>query len=47
MYIRSQPGVRVLLVVHENVTGGTKNKKKCSKEALLGKFLIWGYVKGI
>jgi hypothetical protein len=44
----SQPGV------HEKGTGGTRNFKKCSKEALLGRIsdlglreghiiLIWGY----
>jgi hypothetical protein len=53
----SQPGVRVPLGVLEKVTGGTRNIKKCSKEAFMGRFfylgvreghiiLIWGYTEG-
>jgi hypothetical protein len=53
----SQPGVRVPLGVRDKVTGGTRNKKKRSKEALLGRIfdlgvreghiiLIWGYAEG-
>ncbi len=53
----SQPGVRVPLGVRERVSGGTRNSKKHSKEALLGRIfdlgvreghaiLIWGYAEG-